>query len=358
MAGQLGLEKTPEEYVAKMVQVFREVRRVLRDDGTCWCNLGDSYSSKPCADGSDFKDGRTNRGSRHSGGLVAGLKPKDLVGIPWRVAFALQADGWYLRQDIIWHKPNPMPESVTDRCTKAHEYVFLLTKRARYWYDAEGIAEKSESDSGWARQRAKGFGTWDYCRTPERIAATGQDCRSSTLVDGTRNRRSVWTIPTQVCSEAHFATYPEALVIPCVKAGCPAQCCPVCGKGWERIVESKRVRTRPGLDSKSYDRTTGAVVDDGIEKPWRDRAEIGNRDPGRHVTVSETVGWRPTCKCGRTDSVPGVVFDPFTGSGTTCIAALQLGRRFVGTELNREYVRIAHRRISKACGLFAQAMVG
>jgi DNA modification methylase len=232
--GQIGLESTPEAYVARMVEVFREVRRVLREDGTCWVNLGDSYANQKSGDTySGFNDRYFNRstdGGKQaktvSGAKVGkleftGLKPKDLVGIPWRVAFALQADGWWLRQDIIWHKPNPMPESVRDRCTKAHEYVFLLTKSERYFYDAEAVSEAAAQSSGWAKQRAKGEDTWKYGR------AAGGDPNSTNGVGGTlalgatRNRRSVWTITTKPYRGAHFAVMPPDLVEPCIKAGCP-----------------------------------------------------------------------------------------------------------------------------------------
>jgi site-specific DNA-methyltransferase (adenine-specific) len=215
--GQIGLEATPDAYVARMVEVFREVRRVLLDDGTCWVNLGDSYAA-----GGLSRHGYDEERRKTTENLVGtippqgraptppGLKPKDLVGIPWRVAFALQADGWWLRQDIIWAKPNPMPESVRDRCTKAHEYVFLLTKSERYFYDAEAVSEKSVG-----RER---FGNWIKGQPcPDRQDNHRQDMAPTT----TRNRRSVWTITTKPYSGAHFAVMPADLVEPCIKAGCP-----------------------------------------------------------------------------------------------------------------------------------------
>ena len=222
-AGQLGLEPTPEAYVANMVAVFREVRRVLRKDGTVWLNLGDSYVSNAS---DQVPQTKSHKGSGLAGpnrNGRTGLKPKDLVGIPWRVAFALQADGWYLRSDIIWAKPNPMPESVTDRPTKAHEYLFLLTKSARYFYDAEAVAEPL-MDSSVLRLSQPNLdqqeGSW-------RVLVNGHNAShgvglSHDLYSGpTRNLRSVWTIATQPYPGAHFATFPEALVEPCVKAGCP-----------------------------------------------------------------------------------------------------------------------------------------
>lgn len=232
--GQIGLEPTPAEYVAKMVAVFREVRRVLRDDGTLWLNLGDCYASSP--PGAGPKPGVSGLAGinsptyqatlaaghdTHRGTLVGsraiGLKPKDLVGIPWRVAFALQADGWYLRSDIIWSKPNPMPESVTDRPTKAHEYLFLLSKSERYYYDAGAISEQAETGG-----KVGGF-------TPNAAIAAGVKPTGNMIAErgaayirkDTRNKRTVWTIPTEPFPGAHFAVMPTALVKPCILAGCP-----------------------------------------------------------------------------------------------------------------------------------------
>lgn len=246
--GQIGLEQTPEQYIGKMVEVFREVRRVLRDDGTLWLNLGDSYSDvgrshqkrakdasgvqrpaqiKECERcGTEFEGGIGRRFcSSFCGGSdnskrehrQGGLKAKDLIGIPWRVAFALQADGWYLRQDIIWHKPNPMPESVRDRCTKAHEYVFLLSKSPRYYFDSEAIKEPAvragdvPGGQGHYIQHSAGGHNKDG------LAACGQK-----PVAEKRNRRSVWTVATRPYKGAHFATFPPALIEPCILAGCPA----------------------------------------------------------------------------------------------------------------------------------------
>jgi DNA modification methylase len=197
--GQIGLEATPDEFVSKMVDVFRRVRRVLRPDGTLWLNLGDSYSA--------------NRGQGNTGRYEGGIKPKDLIGIPWRVALALQADGWWLRQDIIWHKPNPMPESVTDRCTKAHEYIFMLAKSERYHFDAQAIREEGVIPAG--TKGAKG--------SAERASQPGVNSRPPEykVYDGFRNKRSVWTVTTRPFKGAHFATFPPDLIEPCILAGCP-----------------------------------------------------------------------------------------------------------------------------------------
>ena len=225
--GQLGLESTPEQYVANMVEVFREVKRVLRDDGTLWLNIGDSYANNGGAHGGrdDNQQGvRAKRTHANGGGdqqprrAPQGLKHKDLVGIPWMLAFALRADGWYLRQDIIWHKPNPMPESVTDRCTKAHEYLFLLSKSERYFYDNEAIQE--ESRRFW--NSAKGFGGDNKKSKGVAFLQTqGAGSHHDDVEKSGRNRRSVWTVNTRPYRGAHFATFPPALIEPCVLAGCP-----------------------------------------------------------------------------------------------------------------------------------------
>lgn len=222
--GQIGLEETPDEYVARLVEVFREVRRVLRDDGTLWLNLGDSYAANRT-----YQVPSTKGGLKHGPGQSAGgkssivpdvLKPKDLIGIPWRVAFALQADGWFLRQDIIWHKPNPMPESVKDRCTKAHEYIFLLSKSPRYYFDAEAIKEQATSEKG---RGVTGRGTQGSAIAVGANGRQPQQDHSGWLGgDGiTRNRRSVWTVTTKPFKGAHFATFPADLIEPCVLAGSP-----------------------------------------------------------------------------------------------------------------------------------------
>jgi DNA modification methylase len=281
--GQLGLEPTPEEYVAKMVEVFREVKRVLRKDGTLWLNLGDSYAASGVSGLAVKGESSTLVGSANiahatlAKTVPLGLKPKDLVGIPWRLAFALQADGWYLRADIIWSKPNPMPESVTDRPTKAHEYVFLLSKGPRYYYDAGAIAEpavyagpngnqlspygqgftRRSKDEEMARQRTKGG---------DRLTGWNDRWDSQTSYPLSRNKRSVWEIATQPYPEAHFATFPEALVQPCILAGCPEG---------------------------------------------------------------------------------GTVLDPFLGSGTTALVANTLGRRAIGIELNPAYLELARTRCAQ-----------
>lgn len=224
--GQVGLEETPEEYVAKMVEIFAEVKRVMKDDGTLWLNLGDSYAGS--GKGRNGDGGRTvnpnDKQTTSAGtmlGLLApsmpdGLKPKDLIGIPWRVAFALQADGWYLRQDIIWAKPNPMPEPVKDRCTKSHEYLFLLSKSLKYYYDNEAIKEPAVTTEG----RPNGVVRDRVHEYNSKQSLLGQNRGGNITTEPvTRNKRDVWTVNAKPFKGAHFATMPEALVEPCVLAG-------------------------------------------------------------------------------------------------------------------------------------------
>lgn len=297
---QLGLEKTPEEYIQNMVAVFREVKRVLKDDGTLWCNIGDSYASggRDSRDPGKSKLHKAYEGDNFSNSLrpkdPEGIKPKDLVGIPWMLAFALRADGWYLRQDIIWHKPNPMPESVTDRCTKSHEYIFLLSKSQKYYYDAEAIKQplvdaslqrlSQDIDNQKGSERVPG-------KTNGNMKAVGhknlldKGLKNHTMhenrlngakvnlehADGKANKRSVWTVTTKPYSDSHFATFPEDLIVDCIKAGCPEN---------------------------------------------------------------------------------GLVLDPFMGAGTTALVSAKLNRNFIGYELNPKYIDIAEKRLQKQLGMF------
>jgi DNA modification methylase len=285
--GQIGLEKTPEEYIARLVDVFRELKRALRDDGTLWINIGDSYVSSSTGSTTDacaLGGGRStqNAASNRPSKTGFGVPAKNLIGIPWMLAFALRADGWYLRQDIIWAKPNPMPQSVTDRCTKSHEYIFLFSKSPHYYFDADAIAEPVaestvkrmnqdiESQHGSERVPGKTNGTMKavapryggnkYTADPDVFNRT----KSGNAYDfhEKRNKRDVWTISTQPFSEAHFATFPPKLIEPCILAGCP---------------------------------------------------------------------------------VGGVVCDPFMGSGTTAMVAQEWQRNFIGFELNADYIDISEK---------------
>lgn len=218
--GQIGLEPTVDEYVAGMVEVFRCVWNVLADDGVLWLNLGDSYAANRSYQVPSTKGGSKHGDSQSVGGAASrvpdGIKPKDLIGIPWRVAFALQSDGWYLRQDIIWHKPNPMPESVRDRCTKAHEYVFLLSKSERYFFDSEAIKEPAAG--GTSKGNGQRLAEQAIARTGGIISGGTAKSTLGTSAGESRNRRSVWTVPTRPYKGAHFATFPPALIEPCILA--------------------------------------------------------------------------------------------------------------------------------------------
>jgi DNA modification methylase len=340
-------------YVCKIVGVFREVKRVLRDDGTLWLNLGDSYCGYK---GENYcKNPETSNLQSNNHIPVAnecgtpqtsGLKPKDLVGIPWRVAFALQADGWYLRSDIIWSKPNPMPEPVTDRPTKAHEYVFLLTKKAKYYYDADAVREAHKT----IEQESKRSNFNDVVqyneKAPDQVGKSRSGrSRAEDFNPAGRNRRTVWEITTQPTPEAHFATFPEALVEPCIKAGTSERgCCPVCGAGWERIVKKES----PPMEVYTK---TNVKEDEGdfIYKARKDGIKVGygqKYQNWRNENPAQTTGWQPTCTCGELlTTKPCVVLDPFAGSGTTGLVARNLNRDAILIELNKEYVKIMKKKL-------------
>ena len=334
-APQLGLEPTPEAYVANMVAVFREVRRVLRDDGTLWLNIGDTYAGYHGNKNADYDAAPSNKGGYFENQRQTlvnhnGIKNKDLVGIPWRVAFALQADGWWLRQDIIWHKPNPMPESVTDRCTKAHEYIFLLTKSSRYFYDSEAVKESS----------GKAAGVVTLVSSEGKKGTLRNDEGRIHVSDGTRNRRSVWTVSTKPYSGAHFATYPPDLIEPCILAGTSERGrCKACGAAWERIVER-------GEYTKA-DKPSARKGDGDNPHAHTGARSIMEMVGGGHVPT-KTIGWQPTCQCNAGEPIPCVVLDPFNGSGTTGEVCIKHGRHYVGCELNQDYIELAKKRLQGA----------
>jgi DNA modification methylase len=342
--GQIGLEATPDAYVSNLVEVFREVRRVLKKEGTLFLNLGDSFCSqggsqvtqtrnKARVGGSDTQ----NAGKSRAG--INGLKPKDLIGIPWMVAFALRADGWYLRSDIIWHKPNCMPESVTDRPTKSHEYLFLLSKSQKYYYDANAILEPLsdatiQRDKSPRGRKQNGGGSRE---SMEGIDYTLELGNMQSNPNG-RNKRTVWTVPSHPFKGAHFATFPEKLVEPCVLAGTSKNgYCPACGKPWIRQVEKER-KPQGRSDESVY---TGQAYGSPQSKVWGKKKNLGG-DPR-----PATFDWLPSCQCSR-DPVPGIILDPFFGAGTTGLVAKKLGRCFIGIELNPDYCEIAENRIA-AC---------
>ena len=345
--GQLGVEKTPEEYIEKMVMVFREIWRVLRKDGTLWLNMGDSYAANRTYQVTDGK--HIDVGNTKGSSVPLGFKPKDLIGMPWRLALALQADSWWLRSDVIeevelycpcgcgyvlqeriwrygqdraivWKKPNPMPEAVTDRPTSSHEYIFLLAKAARYFYDQEAIREPHISTDQKPRSTRK---------TGEESCFKRQDIGREFFGNSAgRNMRDVWTIATQPYLDAHFATFPEKLVQRCILAGTSAKgCCPECGAPWVRVVEKPKSGS---WHDHSENLTSGA------------RQSTGG--PKNNYETGKTTGWRPSCECDAGDPVPATVLDPFLGSGTTGKVAQDEGRDWIGIELNADYCKLAEKR--------------
>ena len=336
----LGEESTPEAFIGHLILVMREMWRVLRDDGTCFVNLGDSYyggkGASSQAWSTEHQDRDTIQKSYHQ---IAGkgqtrptdlpsdtLKPKDLCLIPARFALAAQADGWWVRSDIIWAKPNPMPESVTDRPTKAHEYIWLMAKSQRYFYDAEAVKENDGGKNG-ARpydERREGVVLGRATNpngglTKEWVAGSG------------RNRRTVWNIATHSYKGSHFATWPPKLVEPMILAGTSARgVCPECGSPWERVVEKELT----GVDDERPNNGMPGRSGNGLT-----RKRAG--DP-----LSTTTGWQPNCECPPADPIPATVLDPFNGSGTSGTVALDLGRAYIGVDISKEYVtELAEERI-------------
>lgn len=406
--GCLGLEPTPELFIEHQVLIFREVRRVLRDDGTLWLNIGDCYNASnggtkngigeaygrsPDKPGHDRdcrvatavkrnlvkrragNDCDPKRGAAANGqpmhASAPNLKPKDLVGIPWMLAFALRADGWYLRQENIWHKPNPMPESVTDRCTKSHEQVFLLTKSPRYFYDADAIREpvtstggasfgpqtKIKVPNGWDTGKGghgsfhrEGRGATEYKRLDDgHIHVDGVEVQSRKLESADqrnhplgRNKRSVWTIATQAFPEAHFATFPVKLVNPCIQAGTSEKgCCRKCGAQWTRVVE--RINA-PGHNGK----TESAYEPGSTANRLALLRQAARKAGGEYVNARVTTTWLASCKCNAGEPVPCIVLDPFSGAATTGVAAKLLGRSYIGIEPKVEYIEISRNRLKNA----------
>lgn len=322
--GQIGLEETPAEYIAKLVAVFSEVKRVLRPDGTLWINIGDSYAN-------DQKSGGHSSG-KHCKALhevsrprrYTGLPAKNLIGIPWRLAFALQDDGWILRCDMVWQKPNCMPESVNDRVTRSHEYLFLFSRQPKYYYDADAIEEASVSNhsSGNGFKRDSRLSYLDADGAPR---GNDQEWQQTS----TRNCRSVWTIPTEPFPGAHFAVMPTELVRRCILAGSSPRVCEHCGSAWQRVhipTGHKNLRETAHAPFSASTKTDSTG--------WKPS----------HVATDT---WEPTCQCpDATGTGKCVILDPFLGAGTVALVALQQNREFVGVELNPAYVSLAEQRIA------------
>ena len=338
--GMIGLEADVYTWLAVMVEVFRGVRRVLRDDGTVWLNLGDKYAGSGGA-GGDYNPGGLKAGV--TGGPSAstkqsGFKQKDLMGLPWRLAFALQDDGWYLRRDIIWHKPNPMPESATDRPSTAHEYVFLLTKQPRYFYDADAVRRPVAESSIQRVNQNNGNPKFDGARERRMnsTVTTGDTLDPAKLVpENGAALRSVWKIATQAFSGPHYATYPEKLVEPCIMAGTSeAGECPECGAPWERVVETEHKIHKNWFGDKQSVRHA--------------RGNAGNSY--KEIVGRHTTGWQQSCE-HPAPPVPQTVLDPFSGAGTTGLVAARFDRNYIGIELNPEYAEMSRKRIADRVGV-------
>ena len=352
--GELGNEPTIEMFVSHILKVFKEVWRILRSDGTAWLNVGDTYNNKTAG---SRNPGRWPKQSRndHSPDVKPFLKnlpPKNLCLIPARIALALQTEGWYVRSDIIWHKPNPMPESVTDRPIKSHEYIWLLTKSAKYFYDNEAIKEDAVKTNDARPRMGQGPNTiYNQKRKDFQKSQAGGGTNvvnhlgNSMGVGGKRNKRDVWTIPTQSFSDAHFATFPEELVENCIKAGTSEKgCCPKCGKPWVRVLEP----------TEEYKKLLGKYLMKKNEHQKEDVLQQGMclETTPKACADYKTVSWKPTCKCEMAP-IPCIVLDPFFGSGTTGLVAYKLRRDWLGIELKPEYVKMANNRIAKEQENFA-----
>lgn len=326
--GTLGWENSPQTYAAHLVDVFREVKRVLRDDGTVWLNIGDTYAgSGKGPTGHNGIGAQTKRQGFDSPGahVPKSMKPKDLMLVPFYVAEALRNDGWYLRSSIIWHKPNPYPRSVRDRPTESHEYVFLLSKNERYFYDYDGVAEDSIRSSSGNKEL--------------KILSDVRGHLESSIprAGSKRNLRDVWTIPTVSSGYEHYSTFPEALVEPCIKAGTsPAGCCSACCAPYERVVQRTAEQVNLAGGRRQQERNNAA-------KGGTERSTLNGFT--EHVG-RKTLGWRPGCSC-RAERAACTVLDPFCGIGTAGVVALRLGRSFIGIDLNEGFGAEATRRLEK-----------
>jgi DNA modification methylase len=359
MAEQIGLEKTPEQWVARLVEVFREVRRVLRRDGTLWLEVGDSYngSGGTGKEGGKRRSGEAYQGTMDGGRHVAlNVKHKDLIGAPWLLAFALRADGWYLRSDIVWARPNPMPESVTDRPTKSHSYVFLLTKSPRYFFDQEAVREPNDAvHMRWTKVKRQTVGG-------EGEFGVKQGAFNRAIADGSeavgRNIRSVWQIATQPFAAAHFATFPEELARRCIAAGTSERgCCPECGAPWVRELSKRPDKPSSLYAKRSADESNDTNVQGGFRTDGVLRQTGSKMQKWLDENPVTTLGWRPSCNCrgawGTTYPKPCTVLDPFVGSGTVPYVARKLGRRAIGIDLSAEYLELASKRLAQQ-SLFAE----
>ena len=351
-SGCLGLEPTPEQFLAHLVELFDGVRRVLRPDGTAWMNMGDCYAGSPArkayGDQGNVDQGRYGCDALKQG---FGLPAKQRLMMPARCALALQAAGWWIRSEIVWAKPNPMPASVTDRPTDSHEMVYLLAKRARYFYDADAVREKQ----GQPTRRAASFrhgGVYTGNRSHDNSAPKANSTHGDGPMATGRNRRTVWTIPTQPYKGAHFATFPERLVEPCILAGTSARgACSTCGAPWRRVVAAEGGTIGHSWHNHENDAATGQSKA-GLACP------VAKERGAAKGYTRTTTGWEPTCGHADAPTRPCVVLDPFCGSGTTGVVALKNGSSFVGLELSRDYAGLALERLQVAApSLFCPVIV-
>lgn len=360
---EIGIEQTIAGYLASLLQVFREVHRVLRDDGSLWINLGDTYNAYNGNRGaSDSLSARSYEASPSlppgAGLTVKGLKAKNLLGIPWRVAFMLQDDGWILRQDIIWSKSACMPESVQDRCTRSHEYLFMLTKSERYYYNAAAIREPSQPyrkvgpNSRMDNDRDPTHGTAKQDSVSSGSYVAYNDRMEADPPDG-RNKRSVWTLGPEPTNDVHFAVMPTKLVEPCILAGTAPAVCMTCGMPWAPIMEQTEPEGHRLTGQGKWDSADPQAAARRMNESKKTRRAMAYAENGERLDnpfkQARLLGYAPVCVCDPPgDAVPdtALVLDPFAGSGTVGVVAVKHGRRFVGVDLHEEYALLAARRIN------------
>lgn len=347
--GAYGLEPTPEMYVQHTIEILREIRRVLRKDGVVFWNIGDSYNGSGGA-GGDYNEGGLREGQpKYPGRKVPSLKPKDLCLIPFRIAIAAQEDGWWVRSVIIWSKPNPMPESVTDRPTESHEYILMLTKSARYYWDQEAVREPHKPETVERYQYGYKESERDKLGHSHHGKGYQRNDGSPIELNAGRNIRTVWEFPTQPFKDAHFAVFPEKLPELCIKAATPeVGCCSKCGAPWTRVIK-KGFTDHRGETQSSYPEGTTAKRLAKLRQAAREQGK-------EYQNTNETLGWQPTCKCWEYardlpiidgvgfkqpyPKVPSIVLDPFAGAGTTLWEAKKLNRRATGYEISEEYCQL------------------
>ena len=342
---QLGQESTPEEYVENVVSIMREVKRTLRKDGTVWFNIGDSYNNSSgfcrATEGWDRK-GRDKGSADKKAIKHKTIKTKDLMGMPWSVAFALRDDGWYLRCDIVWEKENPMPDGAKDRPTRGHEYIFLLSKSPQYFYDYYRVLEDTE----YHPEGIQGFGANDQKGTFR------MDQERTFRHYGKRNKRAVWRCSVSTYRGGHFATYSPKLITPCIQASTSEKgCCLKCGTPWEREfdkIEVDRPAPPSGYGKKHQ-------VEDLMDIFVSDHDLDNSETHPQTVKSLELIdkGWNKNCKCDTEETTNCLVLDPFNGTGTTGEVSLQHHQRYVGIELNKEYLEIAKKRLEN-CGMMVE----